>query len=106
MLVRHEVKDHSCTRPHKRGKNVSMMGAIALKGIVASINLLGSTDRLTFEAFVIRQLVLKLWKGATQSLLAQDATSVACSFAAAFGITIVSIKEKTLKKRLQVLELN
>ena len=31
-----------------------MIGAIALKGIVASINLLGSTDRLTFEAFVLR----------------------------------------------------
>ena len=53
------------TRPHKRGKNVSMIGAIALKGIVASINLLGSTDGLTFEAFVIRKLVPKLWKGAT-----------------------------------------
>ncbi len=38
---------------------------IALKGIVASINLLGSTDRLTFEAFVLRKLVPKLWKGAT-----------------------------------------
>ena len=38
------------TRPQKRGKNVSMIGAIALTAIVASINLLGSTDRLTFEA--------------------------------------------------------
>ena len=53
------------TRPHKRGKNVSMIGAISLKGIVASINLLGSTDQLTFEAFVIRKLVPNLWKGAT-----------------------------------------
>jgi transposase len=53
------------TRPQKRGKNVSMIGAIALSGIVASINLLGSTDRLTFEAFVLRKLVPNLWKGAT-----------------------------------------
>ncbi len=53
------------TRPQKRGKNVSMIGAIALKGIVASINLLGSTDGLTFEAFVIRKLVPNLWQGAT-----------------------------------------
>lgn len=52
-------------RPHKRGKNVSMIGAISLKKIIASINLLGSTDGLTFEAFVIRKLVPKLWKGAT-----------------------------------------
>ena len=42
-----------------------MISAIALKGILASINLLGSTDRLTFEAFVVRKLVPKLWKGAT-----------------------------------------
>lgn len=53
------------TRPHKRGKNVSMIGAIALSGIIASINLLGSTDGLTFEAFVIRKLIPNLWKGAT-----------------------------------------
>ena len=52
------------TRPHKRGKNVTMIGAIALKGIVTSINLLGAIDGLTFEAFVIQQLVPNLWKGA------------------------------------------
>ncbi|MFM2313026.1 MAG: hypothetical protein RLZZ04_2302 [Cyanobacteriota bacterium] len=53
------------TRPHRRGKNVSMIGAIALSGIIASINLSGSTDGLTFEAFVIRKLIPNLWKGAT-----------------------------------------
>ncbi len=53
------------TRPQKRGQNVSMIGAIALKGIVASINLVGSTDGLTFEAFVLRKLVPNLWPGAT-----------------------------------------
>jgi transposase len=53
------------TRPQKRGKNVSMIGAIALKGIVTSINLLGATDGLTFEAFVMQLLVPNLWKGAT-----------------------------------------
>ena len=51
-------------KPHKRGKNVSMIGALALKGIIASINLLGSIDGLTFEAFVIQKLVPQLWKGA------------------------------------------
>ena len=45
------------TRPQKRGKNVSMIGAIALKGILASINLLGATDGLTIDAFVIQRLV-------------------------------------------------
>lgn len=53
------------TRPSYRGKNVSMIGAIALKGIVASVNLLGATDGLTFEAFVIRKLIPHLWQGAT-----------------------------------------
>jgi transposase len=53
------------TRPQKRGKNVSLKVAIALSGIVASINLLGSTERLTFEAFVLCKLVPNLWKGAT-----------------------------------------
>ena len=51
-------------RPHKRGKNVSMIGAISLKGIITSTNLFGSVDGLTFEAFVIRKLIPKLWKGA------------------------------------------
>lgn len=52
------------TRPQKRGKNVSMIAAIALKGIVASVNLLGAADKLTFEAFVIQKLVPSLWQGA------------------------------------------
>jgi transposase len=41
-----------------------MIGAIALKGVVASINILGATDGLTFEAFVIQKLVPHLWQGA------------------------------------------
>ena len=52
------------SRPHRRGKNVSMISAISLKGIVTSLNLCGSIDGLTFEAFVIRKLIPKLWKGA------------------------------------------
>jgi transposase len=41
-----------------------MIGAIALSGVIASINLLGSMDGLTFEAFVIRKLIPNLWQGA------------------------------------------
>lgn len=52
------------TRPHKRGKNVSMIGANALSGVIASINLSGSMDGLTFEAFVIQKLIPRLWQGA------------------------------------------
>lgn len=67
------------SRPHRRGKNVSMISAISLKGIVTSLNLCGSIDGLTFEAFVLRKLIPKLWKGAVQSLSAQVASSDACS---------------------------
>ena len=52
------------TRPQQRGKNVSMIGAIALKGIVGSVNLLGAADGLSFEAFIVRKLVPNLWPGA------------------------------------------
>ena len=51
-------------RPQKRGKNVSMIGAVALKGIVASTNIYGSSDGITFEAFVLNKLVPQLWSGA------------------------------------------
>lgn len=51
-------------RPHKRGKNVSLISAIGLNGVVTQVALLGSTDKLTFEAFISQRLVPKLWKGA------------------------------------------
>lgn len=51
-------------RPHHRGKNVSMIGAISIKEVVASVNLLGGTDGITFEAFIVQKLVPKLWRGA------------------------------------------
>ena len=34
------------------------------KEILTSVNLIGGTDAITFEAFMIRKLVSKLWKGA------------------------------------------
>ena len=51
-------------RPSKRGKRVSMMSAISLQEVVANVNLIGTSDSLTFEAFVHCQLVPKLWQGA------------------------------------------
>lgn len=44
-------------RPHRRGKNVSMISAISVKKVVTSVNLLGSTNGITFEAFILRKLV-------------------------------------------------
>lgn len=51
-------------RLSKRGQNVSIVGAVSLNGMVSSFNVLGAYNGLTFEAFVIRHLVPKLWKGA------------------------------------------
>ena len=47
-------------RPSKRGQNVSLIGAIGLKGVLTQVALLGSTDGLTFEAFISQRLVPKL----------------------------------------------
>jgi transposase len=51
-------------RPHKRGKNVSLIGAIGLGGLITQVSLLGTTDGLTFEAFISQKLVPQLWPGA------------------------------------------
>lgn len=51
-------------RPHKRSKNVSLIGAIGMRGLIAQYSILGATDGLTFEAFISQKLVPKLWKGA------------------------------------------
>ena len=51
-------------RPQKRGKNVSTIGAIAEQKVLTFINILGSVDRLCFEAFIVNRLVPLLWEGA------------------------------------------
>lgn len=51
-------------KPNRRGRNVSILGAISVKKVLTSVNLVGSIDGITFEAFIIRKLVPQLWKGA------------------------------------------
>lgn len=51
-------------RPSKRGKRVSIISAINLQEVMTHCQLVGTTDRLTFEAFISQRLVPKLWKGA------------------------------------------
>jgi transposase len=53
------------SRPSSRGKNVSVIGALSLKGMIAQVSLLGSTDGLTFEAFIAQRLVPQLSPGNT-----------------------------------------
>jgi transposase len=51
-------------RPQRKGKNVSIIGAVALKGLIASFNVLGGFNTVTFEAFICQKLVPNLWPGA------------------------------------------
>lgn len=51
-------------RPRRRGKNVSMLGAIGLSKVIAQMPILGSVNGLLFEAFIAQKLVPKLWEGA------------------------------------------
>ena len=51
-------------KPNKRGKNVSIIGAISVNQVLTSVNLIVTTDAITFEAFIIRKLLPKLGKGA------------------------------------------
>ncbi|MDJ0800938.1 MAG: IS630 family transposase [Calothrix sp. MO_167.B12] len=52
------------SRPDKRGKNVTIIGAIALRGIVGAMSFKGGNDRNAFETYVNKVLVPNLWKGA------------------------------------------
>ena len=49
-------------KPTKRGKKVSIIGVMSVNEILTSVNLIGGSDAITFEAFIIRKLVPKLWK--------------------------------------------
>jgi transposase len=51
-------------KPQKRGKNISIISALSLQEVVASSNIYGPVDRVTFEAFIVKQLVPKIWKNA------------------------------------------
>lgn len=51
-------------RPQNRGKNVSTIGAITVEKVLASVNILGPVDRMTFEAFMLTKLIPNLWEGA------------------------------------------
>ncbi|WP_442943805.1 hypothetical protein [Nostoc sp.] len=39
-------------KPNRKGKNVSVIGAISLKGLLTQWSGLGSIDALTFDAFI------------------------------------------------------
>lgn len=50
--------------PNKKGRNVSVIGALSLTGMLAQRLIYGSTDGTTFEGFILKDLVPQLWEGA------------------------------------------
>ncbi len=50
--------------PYGRGQNVTLIGAMALRGLVGEITFPGATDALAFKTYVTQVLVPNLWNGA------------------------------------------
>jgi transposase len=50
--------------PQKRGRNISLIAALSVREVVASVNIYGAVDGVTFEAFVVQELIPQLWKNA------------------------------------------
>lgn len=51
-------------RPYRRGQNVSLIGALSLKGLLGAMTVKGGTNGDVFRAFVEQILVPCLWTGA------------------------------------------
>ena len=49
--------------PCSRGQNISMIATIALKGLLALVQVVGATKGIQFEAFIANVLVPHLWTG-------------------------------------------
>ena len=52
------------SKPQKRGKNVSLLTALSFNKVIASSNIYGAVNGVTFEAFIANKLVPNLWSGA------------------------------------------
>ena len=50
--------------PRDAGKNISLIGALSLEGLIASMTLPGSVDTTAFLAYVSEILIPQLWQGA------------------------------------------
>ena len=51
-------------KPLKRGTKISLISALSSAEVVALRNIYGAVNAITFEAFILIELVPKLWKGA------------------------------------------
>jgi transposase len=50
--------------PYQRGNNLTLIGAMALRGLIGQMTLPGATDGLAFKTYVTQVLVPNLWVGA------------------------------------------
>lgn len=50
--------------PRDAGKNISLIGALSLEGLIAPMTLPGSVDTTAFLAYVNEVLIPQLWQGA------------------------------------------
>ena len=50
--------------PYQRGNNLTLIGAMALRGMIGEMTLPGATDGLAFKTYVTQVLVPNLWPGA------------------------------------------
>ena len=53
----------ACT-PRNTGENVSLLGALSLNGLIATMSVKGSVDTNVFLTYLIRVLIPQLWPGA------------------------------------------
>ena len=51
-------------KPQKRGRNISMIGALSVEKVLGKANIYGAVDGVTFEGFIVKELVPNLWEGA------------------------------------------
>ena len=50
--------------PYQRGSNLTLIGAMALRGLVGEITFPGATDAMAFKTYLTQVLVPNLWPGA------------------------------------------
>ena len=50
--------------PYQSGQNLTLLGAMALRGLVGEITFPGATDALAFKTYVTQVLAPNLWTGA------------------------------------------
>ena len=48
--------------PYQRGHNLTLIGAMALRGLIGEMTLPGATDGLAFKTYVTQVLVPNLWQ--------------------------------------------